>query len=272
MLSETKNYFFHQDEDLFTPQAVAGSPWSETMQHGGPVNAIITLSIEAIAEQACMNIARLTIDILKPVPMKPVKVKSHYLRKGGKMAVIDTFLTVEGSDEPVASGRAVLLKARPGQKPEIDVLDPLPETRDSIASEPWIPEEFAANLPPGLHNMIRFHPSTNKERPIFWINGDADMLQDRPLTALEQCATTADMTTVLAARMHVLQQDIVSPEVMGLMNTNTTIHFSRSPVGEWFGFTDPFIQVADGYGLAECAIYDEQGCVGRVAQNLIVNG
>ncbi len=272
MLSEAKSYFFHQNDDLFTPQAAAGSPWSDTMQHGGPVNAIITRSIEAIAEDVCMDVARLTIDILKPVPMKPVKVKSHYVRKGGKMAVVDTFLTVEGSDEPVASGRAVLLKARQGQQPEIDLLKPLPEARDTIAQEPWIPKEFAANLPPGLHNLIRFHPSTNQEKPIFWINGDADMLQDRPMTALEQCATTADMTTVLAARMHVLQEGNVSPEVMMLMNTNTSIHFSRPPVGEWFGFTDQFIQVSEGYGVAECAIHDEQGCIGRVIQNLIVNG
>lgn len=272
MHSEAENYFFNQDDDVFTPQAAAGSPWSETMQHGGPVNAIITMSIEAIAEETCMKVARLTIDILKPVPMKPVKVKSHFLRKGGKMAVLDTFLTVEGSDEPVASGRAVLLKAQQGQNPVFDVAGSLPESRDSIASEPWIPKEMAAGLPPGLHELIRFHPSNNKERPIFWINGDADMLQDRAMTSLEQCTTTADMTTVLAARMRVLQEGVASPAAMGLMNTNTTIHFSRPPVGEWFAFTDHFIEVNDGYGIAECAIYDELGCIGRVAQNLIVNG
>lgn len=272
MLSDSKDYFFHQDNDVFTPQAAAGSPWSETMQHGGPVNAIITMSVEAIAEDCGMNVARLTIDILKPVPMKSVKIKSRFIRKGGKMAVVDTFLTLEGSDEPVASGRAVLLKAQSGQNPVFDVLAPLPESRETIAKEPWIPKEMATGLPPGLHNLIRFHPSTNKERPIFWVNGDADMLQNRPMTSLEQCTTTADMTTVLAARMRVLQEGVASPAAMALMNTNTTIHFSRLPVGEWFGFTDQFIQVSDGYGLAECAIYDEQGCIGRVVQNLIVNG
>lgn len=271
MLSDTENYFFNQDGDLFTPQAAAGSPWSETMQHGGPVNAIITMSIEAIAEEACMDVARLTIDILKPVPMQPVKIKSRFIRRGGKMAVVDTFLTVDGSDEPVASGRAVLLKATQGKQPVFDVFGPLPETRDSIAREPWIPEEMAADLPPGLHHLIRFHPSTNKERPICWINGDANMLQDRAMTPIEQCTTTADMATVLAARMRVTQVGVTSPDVMGLMNTNTSIHFSRPPAGKWFGFTDHFIQVSEGYGLAECAIYDEQGCIGRVTQNLIVN-
>jgi len=271
MLSETKNYFFDKDGDLFTPKATAGSPWSETMQHGGPVNAIITMAIEEIAQTISMQVARLTIDILKPVPMKSVKVKSHFVRKGGKMAVIDTFLTVEGSDEPVASGRAVLLKATQGKKPVFDAFGSLPETRDTIAREPWIPEEIATDLPPGLHHLIRFHPSTDKERPVCWINGDADMLQDRAMTSLEQCTTTADMTTVLAARMRAIQEGVASHDAMGLMNTNTTIHFSRPPVGEWFGFTDHFIQVSDGYGLAECAIYDEQGCIGRVAQNLIVN-
>lgn len=271
MLSETRSYLFSKDGDLFTPHAAAGSPWSETMQHGGPVNAIITMSVEEIAQQIGMHVGRLTLDILKPVPMEPVKVTSCFIRRGGKMAVVDTLLTVEGSDDPVACGRAVLLKATQGKEPVLDTSEPIPEAKETIPGELWIPEEMAPHLPPGLHFLIRFHPSANRERPIFWVNGDADMLQDRAMTPFEQCATTADLTTVLAARMDLTRKGITKLDVMGLMNTNTTIHFSRPPVGEWFGFTDSFIQISDGYGLAECVIYDEQGCIGKVTQNLVAN-
>jgi len=271
MIAEIENYFFHKEGDIYAPQATAGSPWSETMQHGGPVNAIITMSIEAAAQQVDMQVARLTMDILKPVPMQPMMLKTHFVRKGGKMAVVDTFMTVAGSDEPVASGRAVLLKATQGKNILADTSGPQPEPRDSFPVEPWIPVEIAAQLPPGLHHLIQFHPSDNSERPVCWINGPAAMLQDRAMTPLEQCATTADMTTVLATRMSATQAGALSFDVMDIMNTNTSIHFARPPVGEWFAYTDHYMQVSAGYGLAGCVIYDEQGCVGQVTQNLIVN-
>jgi len=267
----THNYFFNKEGDVFTPQATAGGPWSETMQHGGPVNAIITMSVEAAAKEIGMDVVRLTMDILKPVPMKAVQIKSHFIRKGGKMAVVDTILTVAGSDEPVASGRAVLLKAKPGKGSMVDTSGPCPESRATLLKEPWLPVEMAAQLPPGLHHLIQFYPSANKERPFCWVNGAAQMLQDRALTPLEHCATTADMTTVLATRMCATQAGGLSFDVAEIMNTNTSIHFSRPPIGEWFAYTDHFIQVAGGYGVAECVIYDEQGCIGKVTQNLIVN-
>lgn len=271
MLARKQNHFFNKEGDVFSPQSAAGSPWSETMQHGGPVNAIITLSIEAVAEKVGMQVVRLTMDILKPVPMKSVQVKSHFIRRGGKMAVVDTFLTVTGSDEPVASGRAVLLKATPGRKAMVDTSGSCPESKGSLLREPWLPAEMTAQLPPGLHHLIQFYPSTKKERPACWVNCVTDMLQDRAMTPLEHCATTADMTTVLATRMCATQLGSLSFDVAEIMNTNTSIHFTRPPVGEWFAYTDHFIQVSGSYGVAECVIYDEQGCIGRVAQNLIVN-
>jgi len=60
------------------------------MQHGGPVNAIIALSVESFANEIGMEISRLTFDILKPVPMEPVKEVSRFMRKGRRMAVLDT--------------------------------------------------------------------------------------------------------------------------------------------------------------------------------------
>jgi len=272
MPPQNDSYLFHRDGELFSPQAAAGSPWSVTMQHGGPVNAIIALSVESCAKEIGMEISRLTFDILKPVPMEPIKVVSRFIRKGRRTAVLDTYLTVEGSDEPVASGRAVLLKPIVGKEPSLTTMESMPAQRSSISSQPWIPEEMVSHLPPGLHLLIRFHPSTERERPVCWITADTNMLQHRAMTAVEHCVTAADMTTVLAARMRLTQECIEQPGVvMGLMNTNTTAHFARQPIGEWYGFTDHFISISDGYGVAECTLFDKEGCIGRVVQSLIVN-
>jgi len=271
MPAQTDTYLFHRDGDLYLPQTAAGSPWSATMQHGGPVNAIITQSVESSAEALGMEISRLTFDILKPVPMSAVKVESRFIRKGKRMAVLDTVLIAEGSEEPVASGRAVLLKPIVGKEPSMNTMKSLPTPRSLIPSQLWIPDEIARQLPPGLHLLIGFHPSAERERPVCWITAGANMFQDREMTAMEQCATAADMTTVLAARLRLTQENIEQASLMGLMNTNTTVHFARQPIGEWYGFSDHFISVSDGYGVAECALFDEDGCVGRVSQSLIVN-
>ena len=186
------------------------------------------------------------------------------------MAVVDAFLMVAGNEEPVASARAVLLKFDQDGATEFDSSQPIPHLWNDLEPEPWIPEEMASHLPDGLHNLIRFRPFEDTKQPIYWLNADCGMLQSRAMTPIEQCATIADMTTAVASRMCIVQQEIANPNVMGVMNTNTTLHLSRPPVGEWFGFTDYFIQVVNGYGLAECVLNDERGCLGKVTQNVIV--
>ena len=54
------------------------------------------------------------------------------------------------------------------------------------------------------------------------------------------------------------------------LNADLTIHLLRRPVGEWIGL-DARTHLSDsGVGLAESALYDTQGLIGRSLQSLTI--
>ena len=59
---------------------------------------------------------------------------------------------------------------------------------------------------------------------------------------------------------------------MMLINTDTTLHLERPPVGEWFAFGSGLLADQHGVGLSEVTLHDEAGRVGRAAQTLVANG
>ena len=52
------------------------------------------------------------------------------------------------------------------------------------------------------------------------------------------------------------------------INTDLTVHLLREPVGEWVCL-DAVTHV-DGLGMADSALYDERGRIGRAVQTLLV--
>jgi len=88
--------FFAADGDRFVPSASARGPWSARHQHGGPPAALLA---RAFARQAGPDaqIARLTFDFLRPVPLAPLTVATRVVRAGAKVQrLAGTVLTEDG--------------------------------------------------------------------------------------------------------------------------------------------------------------------------------
>jgi hypothetical protein len=54
------------------------------------------------------------------------------------------------------------------------------------------------------------------------------------------------------------------------INVDLTVHLHRLPGGEWVGLDAVTLPQPDGVGLADTALFDEQGPLGRAAQTLLV--
>jgi hypothetical protein len=54
------------------------------------------------------------------------------------------------------------------------------------------------------------------------------------------------------------------------LNPDLTLHLAREPQGEWIGLDALTLPSDQGMALAESAIYDEQGRLGRAAQSLLL--
>ena len=54
------------------------------------------------------------------------------------------------------------------------------------------------------------------------------------------------------------------------INVDLTVHLHRLPIGEWVCLDAVTLPQGDGIGLADTALWDEKGPIGRAAQTLLV--
>ena len=74
-----------RDGKVFATEYTRG-PWDPGAQHGGPAAAILTRAIEALDDGGHgLQIARLTFELLKPVPLGELQVSAQVVRPGKRV-------------------------------------------------------------------------------------------------------------------------------------------------------------------------------------------
>src|SRR5882672_544618 len=83
----------------------AAGPWDIGMQHGSAPAALAVWAAEAIPTREPMQIARVTIDLMRPVPVAPLTLKTEVLREGRKIQLCAIRLL---ADDVVVVGATIL--------------------------------------------------------------------------------------------------------------------------------------------------------------------
>ncbi len=76
---------FRVDGNHVVTSPDAAGPWDPGMQHGSAPAALVVWAAEAIATPVPMRIARVTIDLMRPVPVAPLTLHTEVLRAGRKI-------------------------------------------------------------------------------------------------------------------------------------------------------------------------------------------
>src|SRR5258708_26703460 len=76
-------------------QATAG-PWSADAQHGGPPSALAARELERHQPADGMRLARVAVDILRPVPVAVLTARTRTVRAGKRVALLETVLESAG--------------------------------------------------------------------------------------------------------------------------------------------------------------------------------
>jgi hypothetical protein len=86
----------------------AGGPWSPDQQHGSAPASLVAHVAEKIPTAQPMRVARITLDLLRPVPVAPLEISTEVLREGRKIQVCTVDLSANGTEV----ARATVLKVR----------------------------------------------------------------------------------------------------------------------------------------------------------------
>ena len=238
-------------------------PWHPDQQHAGPPIALVCRALEQAAhEHGLTHIARLTANLLRPVPIGDliVEVMTDYV---GRNAGHFSAHLMTGSKD-VARFTALAQRETPLDLPQALPGHPLPMA--PMAPDVSPPAHFPfAGKRVGYADLVE----TRIARGTFWNGPCAVWFRMRhPLVAGEvpspyqRVAVAADSGNGVSA--------ILDYTRYAFVNSDLTINLLRRPAGEWICIDARTCLGQDGGGLAEPALYDERGFIGRATQSLAV--
>lgn len=258
-LSRVSEALYEQDGDLLVPSPITAGPWAKDAQHGGAVAAILARTIETVPSPLPVQVVRLTVELLRPVPIRPLRAEAVVVRPGKKVQLVDVRLAADGVD--VAMARALRIRSQsvevPAQPPERASLHAPPESATPI-------DRSAERVPYAEAFDLRFVKGAWEELgPVtMWTRLRSAVVAGEDPTALQRTCAAADFGNGVSR--------ILDFDTHVFINPDLTVSFSRVPVGEWIGFDVVSRLSGDGYGQAESLIFDPSGPVGRAVQSLIV--
>jgi Thioesterase-like superfamily len=249
--------FYERDGDSFVPSALTRGPWDPGAQHAGPPSALLGRAIEA----ADALIGRITIEVLRPVPLSPLAVASEVVRPGRNVELVEAVLTEAGGDSrPIARAAAWRLRADAG----VAALDAGPPPPGPAAGHerPF----FATGQEVGYHSAMDYRfiegAFTEPGPARVWLRMRQPLVAGEPISPLARVLVAADSGNGVSAALDYRHHLFI--------NTELTVHLIREPAGEWIHLDAVTYVGPQGVGLSESVLHDETGRLGRAAQTLLV--
>lgn len=255
---------FEVDGERIVPTEFSRGPWDPGALHGGPVAALLAHAAEAALpdDDIPRQAARLTAELLRPVPLEPLAVSSEVVRPGRKVTLVEASMYAGGT----TVARAVVLFIRTADVPApVDHREaaPPPPPEESRPTEPWAPDELTAFHNAGVEhafvegNFAQLGPATD------WIRLRVPVLPGEEPSPLQRAVAAADFGNGISRVFERGAHMFINPDL--------TVHLHRPPVGEWIALEARTHVAGDGIGLAESALYDTRGRIGRAVQSLLID-
>jgi hypothetical protein len=253
--------FYVSDGGLFVSSELTRGPWDPGFQHAGPPAALIARAIE-LATEPGWQIGRITYEILRPVPIAPLRVDVEVRRPGRSVElVVATLSDADGTtlvtanawrlatrETEIPAELSVGAEAMPG--PERGHQKPFFDTGEAVGYHTAMEYRFVAGgfteLGPALVWMRALHP----------------LVEGEEMTPLQRVLVAADSGNGVSATLDLGRYIFI--------NVDLTVHLHRLPQGEWIGLDAVTIPEPQGIGLADSLLHDQRGPIGRALQTLLV--
>jgi hypothetical protein len=254
-------HVFEVDGDVAVPTELARGPWSPHAQHGGAPAALLAGQLEGFDAGPATFPARFTLELMRPVPLAPLRIERRTIRPGKKVQLVQGSLFA-GDVEVV---RATLLRLReqpvefttePVGGPEAPLPPPGPAQRLggewTTGTGFWnaveasrVKGEWGAPGPAGL-----------------WLRLAVPIVAGEVPTPFQRVAAAGDFGNGVAAAFDRMRYSCINPDL--------TITLHRLPTTEWVGLDSATYPERTGLGVAESVLHGEAGRIGRGIQTVLI--
>jgi Thioesterase-like superfamily len=254
--------FYERDGDGFVATELTRGPWDPGAQHAGPPSALLGRAIERVGGADGFQVGRVTFEILKSVPIGPVRVEAEVVRPGRSVQLVEASLSSE--DGVLMRARAWLLRTAELELPEDVLTTPDPPPSPDEGDKPGF---FETGQSVGYHTAMEWRsvgggflepgPAT------VWMRMGCELVAGEEPTPLQRTLVAADVGNGISA--------VLDWSRFVFINVDLSVHLERMPEGEWVCVDAITLPQPSGIGTAESVLSDERGRIGRAAQTLLIS-
>lgn len=248
------------DYQAFRPTDFTRSNWSPELQHGSPPLALLTKLIEELSAGSALRIGRLSLDVLGPIPVEPLRARVWVQRPGSRVCMMVAEMSADrdgASPRAVARVTAWLLAATDTADVASNRYPPLVE-----GSAAPLPAPFAGAG--GYFDAIDWRPqiTDGQSAAVSWFSPLVHIVDTEPMSALQRLAGIVDCANGVGK--------VLDPDRFAFMNTDTVVHLHRLPAGNDFALRARASIGPDGVGVTTGEVFDRDGFIGTSAQTLLI--
>lgn len=250
-------------DNRFRASALTRGPWHAQQQHAGPPIALVAYALEAAAQpHGLLHMARLTANLLRPVPIADIEVRVQQDYVGRNAGHFSAVALADGKE---------LIRATALFQREDDVAIPAGLPGHPLPLAPKTPADAPAQRMQFAHGQIGY-PDLVETRvaagrmfdgpSAVWFRFRHPLVAGQTPSPYQSVAVAADSGNGISA--------VLDLSTHLFVNSDLTINLLRRPVGAWICLDARTHLSNHGGGLAESALYDEVGLIGRSTQSLFV--
>ena len=254
-MSET---FFTPDGNRWVPTENTRGPWSNAHQHGGPPAALLGRALEQFPSDVPVAVARVTFDLVRPVPIRPLRIELSAVRTSKRVQLIKAVLFDDATE--LVTAQALRIR-RDSVAPENTVADETTDP-DRLPETPF--PFFLADK--GYHTAMELKIERGGFGRGFakaWMRPRLPLVPGETWTPLQRALVCADSGNGVSAALDKNRFTFVNPDLTGSLY--------REPAGTWICLDAVTRLGPDGRGLAVTDLRDGRGSFGTGTQSLLID-
>ena len=251
------------DNGAFASTDLTRGPWHPDHQHAGPPIALVARGIErAAAALGLTHMARLTANLLRPIPIAALTVEVQTEYAGRNVAHFSARLNAGGKE--VARVTAVAQREAALEIPPGLPGHPLPQAPRPVEESPPARFPFSTTMT-GYQDLIESRIAEGvffRGPSAVWFRMRHPLIAGEEPSALPRVAVAADSGNGISGILDFKRYIFV--------NSDLTINLLRKAEGDWICIDARTLLGPSGGGVAEARIFDEKGLIGRSTQSLAI--
>jgi hypothetical protein len=249
---------FERRADHFWATDLARGPWDPNAQHGGAPAALIGGELEKLDPHPDLKLVRITYELLKPVPLGELHLSAEIVRPGKRVQLLEATLS-DPSGTALVKARAVRVARAPlGAGTQVEETPAGPETAATTAMS-WNPR----SLPGGAVELRYVEGAPGQRGPrTAWFRLKVPVIAGEEPTPLQRLLVAADFPNGISNELDWREWLFINPDL--------TVYIEREPRSEWVALQAHTRIVEGEAALAQAALFDTEGRVGRSLQSLYI--